>query len=119
MRFVVAIGLTAGIVLGAGQVGAQYRYTDDKGVSTVTQYKLHVPAPHRDAAVWIGPTGIGKPALSEEQRQVKQRDDAYRRIGESLARRAPYKKPEAAARKPEAAAAAYQQHKAPDPTPRN
>ena len=60
---------------------AQYRYTDDKGVTKVTQYKLDVPAPYRDAAVWIGQTGVGKPALSEEQRRAKQRDDAYRRIG--------------------------------------
>jgi hypothetical protein len=119
MRFVIAIALSAGIVLVAGQVDAQYRYTNDKGVSKVTQYKLDVPAPYRDAAVWIGPTGIGKPALSEEQRQVKQRDDAYRRIGETHARLAPYQKVEAAAKKPEAAAATDQQHKAPDPTPRN
>jgi hypothetical protein len=113
MRVVIAVVLSAGIVFVAGQVDAQYRYTNDKGVRKVTQYKLDVPAPYRDAAVWIGPTGIGKPALSEEQRQVKQRDDAYRRIGETHARlAAPYKKVEAA---PTAA----QQHKAPDPTPRN
>lgn len=74
MRLVIAIGLSAGIVLVAGQVDAQYRYADDKGVSKVAQYKLDVPAPYRDAAVWIGPTGIGKPALSEEQRQVRQRE---------------------------------------------
>lgn len=118
MRVVIAVALSAGIVLVVGQVDAQYRYTNDKGVSKVTQYKLDVPAPYRDAAVWIGPTGIGKPALSEEQRQVKQRDRAYRRIGEAHARlAAPYKKVEAAAKKPEAAA--DQQHKAPDPTPRN
>lgn len=76
MRLVIAIGLSAGIVLVAGQVDAQYRYTDDKGVSKVAQYKLDVPAPYRAAAVWIGPTGIGKPALSEAQRQVKQREAA-------------------------------------------
>jgi hypothetical protein len=84
MRFVIAIGLSAGIVLVAGQVGAQYRYTDDKGVSKTTQYKLHVPAPYRDAAVWIGPTGVGHPGLSEEQRQWKRREDAYRRIGMAI-----------------------------------
>jgi len=100
MRFVIAVVISAGIVLVAGQVDAQYRYTNDKGVSKVTQYKLDVPAPHRDAAVWIGPTGIGKPALSEEQRQVKQRDAAYRRIGEAYLRLAPYHKVEAAAKKP-------------------
>jgi hypothetical protein len=78
-RFVVAAGLGAGILLVAGHVDAQYRYTDDKGVSKVTQYKLDVPARYRDAAVWIGETGVGKPGLSEEQRRAKQRDDAYRR----------------------------------------
>jgi len=79
-RFVIAAAVSAGIVLVAGQADAQYRYTDNKGVSKVTQYKLDVPAPQRDAAVWIGPTGIGKPALSEQQRQVKQREaeDLYR-----------------------------------------
>ncbi len=92
MRFVIGIVLSAVIVLVAGQVDAQYRYTNDKGVSKVTQYKVDVPAPHRDAAVWIGPTGIGKPALSEEQRQTRHRDAAYRRIGESFVRLAPYKR---------------------------
>jgi hypothetical protein len=75
-RVVIAAGLGAGILLAAGQVDAQYRYTDAKGVSKVAQYKLDVPAPYRDAAVWVGPTGIGKPALSEEQRQVKRREAA-------------------------------------------
>jgi hypothetical protein len=77
-RFAIAVGLSAGIVVVAAQVDAQYRYTDDKGVTKVAQYKLDVPAPHRDAAVWIGPTGIGKPALSDEQRKVKQREAAER-----------------------------------------
>lgn len=79
-RFVIAAAVSAGIVLVAGQADAQYRYTDNKGVSKVTQYKLDVPASQRDAAVWIGPTGIGKPALSEQQRQMKQREaeDLYR-----------------------------------------
>jgi hypothetical protein len=104
MRFVIAMILSAGIVLVAGQVDAQYRYTNDKGVSKVTQYKLDVPTPYRDAAVWIGPTGIGKPALSEEQRQVKQRDAVYRRLGEAYLRLVPSKKVEAAAKKPEAPA---------------
>ena len=102
MRFVIAMVLSAGIVLVAGQVDAQYRYTDDKGVSKVTQYKLDVPLLYRDAAVWIGPTGIGKPALSEEQRQVRQRDAVYRRLGEAYLRLVP-RKVEAAAKKPEAA----------------
>ena len=105
--------------MGARSTGAGRARSAGVGVSKVTQYKLDVPAPYRDAAVWIGPTGIGKPALSEEQRQVRQRDAAYRRIGEAYFRLAPYKKVEAAAKKPEAAAAADQQHKAPDPTPRN
>jgi len=80
-RFAIAAGLAAGTLLFAGPVDAQYRYTDDKGVSKVTQYKLDVPAPYRDKAVWIGQTGVGKPGLSEEQRKAKQRDDAYRRVG--------------------------------------
>lgn len=80
-RFVITAGLAAGILLGAGLVDAQYRYTDDKGVSKTTQYKLDVPAPYRDKAVWIGQTGAGKPGLSEEQRKAKERDNAYRRIG--------------------------------------
>jgi hypothetical protein len=84
MRFVIAIVLSAGIVFVAGQVDAQYRYTNDKGVSKITQYKLHVPASYRDVAVWIGPTGVGHPGLSEEQRQWKRREDAYRRIGMAI-----------------------------------
>ena len=84
MRVVMAVALGAGIVLVAGPVDAQYRYTDDRGVTKVTQYKLHVPAPYRDAAVWIGPTGVGHPALSEEQRQWKRREHAYRRIGTAI-----------------------------------
>lgn len=86
----IGLGLGAVIVLGAGPVEAQYRYTDDKGASKVAQYKLDVPVSYRDSAVWIGPTGVGKPALSEEQRQIKQRwgtpsgrvDDAARKAGE-------------------------------------
>jgi hypothetical protein len=80
----------------AGQADAQYRYTDDKGVTKTTQYKLDVPAPYRDAAVWVGPTGIGKPALSAEANETKRRDDAYRRIGEADAQLVPYKRAEAA-----------------------
>lgn len=73
------------VVLVAGDADAQWRYTDDKGTPTATQYKLDIPERYRDSAVWIGPTGIGHPALSEEQRQWKQRDEAYRRLGESQA----------------------------------
>jgi hypothetical protein len=78
---VVAIGLGAGLLLFSGQAHAQYKYTDDKGVTRTAQYKLDIPEPYRDAAEWVGPTGIGKPGLSLEQQQAKQREDAYRRIG--------------------------------------
>ena len=80
-RFAMAVGLGTGLLLLAGPADAQWRYTDDKGASKVTQYKLDVPAPYRDTAVWIGQTGVGKPGLSEEQQKAKQRDNAYRRIG--------------------------------------
>jgi hypothetical protein len=86
-RLVVAVGLGVGILLVAGPVNAQYQYVDSKGVTKTTQYKLDVPAPHRDAAVWIGATGVGKPGLSEEQRKTKLRDDAYRRMGGASERR--------------------------------
>jgi hypothetical protein len=78
-RLVVAMGIGMGILFCAGAANAQYQYTDDKGVTKVTQYKLDVPASYRDAAVWIGATGVGKPGLSEEQRKTKLRDDDYRR----------------------------------------
>jgi hypothetical protein len=78
LRFVVATGLGAGILVGAGEAGAQYRYADADGVSKVVQYKLDVPADYRDAAVWIGPTGVGKPALSDGARETKRREDLYR-----------------------------------------
>jgi hypothetical protein len=99
-RFVTVVGLGVAVVLGAQPVDAQYRYTDDKGASKVTQYKLDVPAPYRDSAVWIGPTGVGKPGLSEEQRQIRQR------WGTPASRRA-----DDAARKAEEAAAAAEQAK--------
>jgi hypothetical protein len=67
---VIALGL--GVVV-AAPATAQYRYTNDKGVTKEAQYKLDVPEPYRDAAIWIGPTGVGKPALSEDQRQIKER----------------------------------------------
>jgi len=95
-RFVIALLLSLGVVLVAGRVEAQYRYSDDKGVSHVAQYKLDVPASHRDAAVWIGPTGVGKPALSAEQRETKQRWDAYRRIGEATLGRVSVRRVDAA-----------------------
>jgi hypothetical protein len=102
-RVVIAVALSAGLVLAAGQVEAQYRYTDDKGVSKTTQYKLDVPSPYRESAVWIGPTGVGKPGLSEEQRQINQRWDIYHRIGGGNPKLVPgpYKQPEPAAAPPE------------------
>jgi hypothetical protein len=79
-RFARAVGLGTGLLLFAGQADARWRYTDDKGTSKVTQYKLDVPAPYRDAAEWIGPTGIGKPALSADQIRAAQLWDAVQRI---------------------------------------
>ena len=79
-RFAMAVGLGAGLLLVAGQADAQWRYTDDKGASRVTQYKLDIPTPHRDAAEWIGPIGIGKPELSADQIRAAQRWDAIQRI---------------------------------------
>ena len=51
---VIALGLGALVAMPAA---AQYRYTNDKGVTKEAQYKLDVPEPYRDAAVWVGPTG--------------------------------------------------------------
>jgi hypothetical protein len=79
-RFAMAVGLSAGLLLLAGPADAQWRYTDDKGASKVTQYKLDVPAPYRDAAEWIGPIGIGKPALSADQIRAARLWDAVQRI---------------------------------------
>jgi hypothetical protein len=84
--FVLTIGLGAALLLFAGRADAQWKYADDKGVTKVTQYKLDMPARYRDAAVWVGPIGVGKPALSEEARQAKRRAEEYRRIGQSEAR---------------------------------
>lgn len=79
-RFAMAVGLGAGLLLLAGQADAQWRYSDDKGASRVTQYKLDIPTPYRDAAVWIGLVGIGKPGLSAEQIAAAQRWEATRRL---------------------------------------
>jgi len=79
-RFAMAVGVGAGLLLVAGQADAQWRYIDDKGTSRVTQYKLDIPTPHRDAAEWIGPVGIGKPALSADQIAAAQRWEAIQRI---------------------------------------
>jgi len=74
MLRLLVIALRLGAVV-AMPVAAQYRYTNDKGVTKEAQYKVDVPEPYRDAAVWIGPTGVGKPALSEDQRRIKERWD--------------------------------------------
>ncbi|MEX2223849.1 MAG: hypothetical protein WEG40_18825 [Candidatus Rokuibacteriota bacterium] len=79
-RFAMVVALSAALLLLAGRTDAQWRYTDDNGASKITQYKLHVPAPYRDAAEWVGPIGIGKPALSADQIRAAQRWDAIQRI---------------------------------------
>ncbi len=84
--FVLTIGLGAGLLLVAERADGQWQYADDKGLTKVTQYKLDLPERYRDAAIWVGPRGVGKPALSEEARQAKRRAAEYRRIGESEAR---------------------------------
>ena len=85
-QLALVIGLGAGLLL-PGPGHAQWRYTDAAGATRVAQYKLYVPVRSRDAAVWIGPTGIGKPGLSAAQRDAKRREEAYRRIGEAQLRR--------------------------------
>jgi hypothetical protein len=79
-RFAVAVAFGAALLLLAGQADAQWRYMDDKGTSRITQYKLDVPGPHREAAEWIGPVGIGKPALSADQLLAAQLWEAVQRI---------------------------------------
>ena len=79
-RFAMAVGLSAGLLVSAGQAVAQWRHTDSNDASRVTQYEIDIPLPYRDAAEWIGPIGIGKPALSADQIAAAQRGDAVRRI---------------------------------------
>ena len=79
-RLAMAGALGVGLLLSAGHADAQWRYTDDKGVSRVTQYKIDVPEPLRDGAEWIGPVGVGKPGLSADQIRAAQLSDAIRRI---------------------------------------
>lgn len=79
-RLTLTVALGAGLLLLTGPADAQWRYTDDKGASKVTQYKLDVPAPYRDNAVWIGPTGVGNPSLSADQVRAAQLWEAVRRI---------------------------------------
>jgi hypothetical protein len=86
-QLVLALGLPAALALGAAPAQAQWQYTDGGGATKVVQYRLYVPTDYRDAAVWIGPTGVGRPGLSEAQRQARQREEAYRRIGEAQLRR--------------------------------
>src|SRR5260370_39870521 len=91
---VIALGLGAVVAM---PVAAQYRYTNDKGVTKEAEYKVDVPEPYRDAAVWIGPTGVGKPGLREDQRKIKERwdpvqkkaDDAREAAGAERLRMAP------------------------------
>jgi hypothetical protein len=76
-----AVGFGAGLLLLAGgPADAQWRYTDAKGVTHVTQYKINVPTDYRDAAEWVGPVGVGKPALSAEQIRVARHWEAISRI---------------------------------------
>jgi hypothetical protein len=92
-----AAGVGAGLILclAAAPATAQYRYTDSKGAVKVQQYKVDIPSEYRDAAEWVGPTGVGKPELSAEAKATKAREDAYRRIGEAQAGLVRYgKKPE-------------------------
>jgi hypothetical protein len=86
-RLALFLGLGAALLLAPRPGHAQWQYTDGTGTTKVSQYKLYVPAGSRDAAVWIGPTGIGKPGLSEAQREAKRREEAYRSIGEAQLRR--------------------------------
>lgn len=86
-QLALVVGLGAGLLLAARPGHAQWQYTDATGAPRVAQYKLYVPASSRDAAVWIGPTGVGKPGLSEAQREAKRREEAYRRIGEAQLQR--------------------------------
>jgi hypothetical protein len=79
-RFAITAALGAALLLSAGPASAQWRYTDDKGASRVTQYKIDVPTAYRDAAEWIGPMGIGKPVLSADQIRAAQLWDAIQRI---------------------------------------
>ncbi len=89
-RLTVVVGL--GSLLLASPVDAQWKYTDDKGATKLTQYKLDIPQRHRDVAVWAGPTGVGRRGLSEEERQWRQRDGVCRPLGESELARPRYRR---------------------------
>ena len=79
-RFAITLALGAGLLVLAGHADAQWRYSDDKSVTRVTQYKIDIPAAYRDAAEWIGPVGVGKPALSEDQIRQARRWEAIERL---------------------------------------
>jgi len=79
-RLAMALSFGTIVLLAAGPGDAQWRYTDDRGTARVTQYKIDVPTPYRDAAEWVGPVGIGKPALSADQHLAAQRWEAIQRI---------------------------------------
>lgn len=96
---VALIGLAGlGALALAGQADAQWQraapsnswqWTNDKGETKVSQYKLDIPAQYRDGAVWIGPTGVGKPKLSEDQQVVRGMNEDMKQpaVPQSLIRR--------------------------------
>lgn len=79
-RLAMAAALGGSLLLLTGPADAQWRYTDERGTTKITQYKIDMPERYRDAAEWIGPVGIGKPALSADQILAAQRWDAIQRI---------------------------------------
>ena len=79
-RWGMVVMLGGALALLAGPADAQWRYTDDKGTSRVTQYKIDIPRDVRDGAEWIGPVGPGRPGLSAGQQEKAQREAANRRI---------------------------------------
>jgi hypothetical protein len=97
-RWGIVMTLGGALLLLAGQADAQWRYTDDKGTTRVTQYKVDVPSDFRDGAEWIGPVGPGKPGLSEDQHRAAQRSEANRRIIAAEAGLVRYRNMPAAAR---------------------
>ena len=48
-RWGMVVTVGGALLLLAGQADAQWRYTDDKGTSRVTQYRIDIPADLRDA----------------------------------------------------------------------
>jgi len=78
-----ALLVGVGLLLAVNEAEAQYRYTDDKGVTKTTQYKLDVPVAYRDDAVWIGQRGVGLPGLSAEMKRRAALDEANRRVNQA------------------------------------